>query len=415
MPLPQLPIPPDLIVSEPGSFAYFTFTHRFPVIIDRILAENSWPSPQIDRLKQVMQEVLHGIISPIETDGGPDIADWKQYILPYAGKRWLDTPFYFAETYFYRRILAATDYFTPGETQGIDPFDLQKRLSLSTVMNTVRSGCVQLQSFHRFSATTLPESRGKLWQQALIDLLYLDLWGNRADLSLNPTAAGELDASLQSQFSGDRLLIDDTKAIAEKLHDRHQIRIDIIVDNAGLELICDLFLADFLLATRVAKTVTLHVKSHPTFVSDVMAKDIPIALETLASDREPAVSEFANRIRQYLESDRLQVREHLFWNAPLFFWQMPDSLRQELDRADFAIVKGDANYRRLIGDCHWDKTSSFDKIASYFHPAFAVLRTLKSELIVGLQPQQIDRADLEDSQWLTNGSWGIIQKSFGFK
>jgi Damage-control phosphatase ARMT1-like domain len=406
---PQLPIPPDLIVSEPGSFAYFTFTHRFPVIIDRILAENSGSPDQIDRLKQVMHDVLYGIISPIAPDGGPDIADWQQYIRPYAGKRWLDTPFYFAETYFYRRILAATGYFTSGDTQGLDPFDLQKRLSLSTVMDAVRPGCLQLQSFHQFSATTLLENRGKLWQQASIDLLYLDLWGNRADLSLNPGVAGEFDAQFKLQTPSDRVLIDDTKYIAEALSDRHQICIDIIVDNAGLELICDLFLADFLLATQVAKTVTLHVKSHPTFVSDVMAKDIPIALDILAGDREPAVQEFARRIRNYLKSDRLHVRDHFFWTSPLFFWQMPESLRQDLDRADFVFVKGDANYRRLIGDCHWDKTSSFDKIASYFHPSFAILRTLKSELIVGLQPQQIDRADREDSQWLTNGSWGIVQ------
>jgi hypothetical protein len=409
MSLPQLPIPPDLIVSEPGSFAYFTFTHRFPVIIDRVLAENSFSPTQTDRLKQVMHDVLYGIISPIAPDGGPDIADWEQYSLPYANKLWLDTPFYFAETYFYRRILAATGYFTPGATQGVDPFDLQKRLSLSTAMDAIRPGCLQLQSFHQFSATALPENRGKLWQHALIDLLYLDLWGNRADLSLNPTTAGEFDSTLKFQTPNDRLLIDDTTSIAKTLADRHRVHIDIIVDNAGLELICDLFLADFLIGTQVAQTVTLHVKSHPTFVSDVMAKDIPIALDLLAGDREPAVQAFAQRIRHYLKGDRLQVCENFFWTSPLYFWQMPESLHQELDRADFVFVKGDANYRRLIGDCHWDKTSSFDKIASYFHPSFAILRTLKSELIVGLQPQQIARLDREDSQWLTNGSWGIVK------
>jgi hypothetical protein len=49
----------------------------------------------------------------------------------------------------------------------------------------------------------------------------------------------------------------------------------LVVDNAGFELVCDLALADAIVCgTRAGSdssaTVTLHVKAHPTFVSDAM-------------------------------------------------------------------------------------------------------------------------------------------------
>ncbi|MEM9509076.1 MAG: ARMT1-like domain-containing protein, partial [Cyanobacteria bacterium P01_E01_bin.35] len=96
------------------------------------------------------------------------------------------------------------------------------------------------------------------------------------------------------------------------------------------------------------------------------------------------------------------------WNAPLFFWEMPSELRQELAQSSLVVIKGDANYRRLIGDCHWSKTSSFNQITSYFPTACVVSRTLKSELIVGLELNQIEQLNQKDTRWLTNGSRGII-------
>ncbi|MEM7556555.1 MAG: ARMT1-like domain-containing protein, partial [Cyanobacteria bacterium P01_A01_bin.84] len=68
-----------------------------------------------------------------------------------------------------------------------------------------------------------------------------------------------------------------------------------------------------------------------------------------------------------------------------------------------------ANYRRLVGDCYWKKTSSFADICGYFPAPFVTLRTLKSEVIVGLEQNQIAQLDSEDSQWLINGKRGLIK------
>ena len=80
--------------------------------------------------------------------------------------------------------------------------------------------------------------------------------------------------------------------------------------------------------------------------------------------------------------------------------------------ADWVIVKGDANYRRLLGDAHWDPATPFDRAAAYFPTPLVALRTLKSELIVGLQPGQAARLTALDPEWMTNGRRGVVQARF---
>jgi hypothetical protein len=87
---------------------------------------------------------------------------------------------------------------------------------------------------------------------------------------------------------------------------------------------------------------------------------------------------------------------------------MPALLRQELGQSQLVFVKGDANYRRLIGDCHWTFTTPLEDIANYFPAPFVALRTLKSEVMTGLRSEQIDRLTGDDPTWLINGQWGII-------
>lgn len=72
-------------------------------------------------------------------------------------------------------------------------------------------------------------------------------------------------------------------------------------------------------------------------------------------------------------------------------------------------LKGDVNYRRLLDDRHWPHTMCVEKIAAYFPASFLVLRTLKGEIMVGLEAGQAEALAAEDSTWLINGKRGIIQ------
>ena len=54
-------------------------------------------------------------------------AAWNNELARYPGKTWLEVPWYWAEVYFYRRLLEAVGYFQPGAWQAHDPFGVQKR------------------------------------------------------------------------------------------------------------------------------------------------------------------------------------------------------------------------------------------------------------------------------------------------
>jgi hypothetical protein len=79
-------------------------------------------------------------------------------------------------------------------------------------------------------------------------------------------------------LAADNLLHADTPALigyGQKLMDRGGGGglVDIIVDNVGFEMIMDLALADYLIASGVG-FVRFQLKSHPTFVSDASEKDL---------------------------------------------------------------------------------------------------------------------------------------------
>jgi hypothetical protein len=90
-------------------------------------------------------------------------------------------------------------------------------------------------------------------------------------------------------------------------------------------------------------------------------------------------------------------------------WEMPSSLRHELGEAALVISKGDANYRRLVGDRHWPFDTSLEDVWTYFPTSLLALRVSKSQVMVGLQRGQAGELDQIDPQWMTNGRWGLVQ------
>jgi hypothetical protein len=88
---------------------------------------------------------------------------------------------------------------------------------------------------------------------------------------------------------------------------------------------------------------------------------------------------------------------------------MPPSVRCKLVEAGLVISKGDANYRRLLGDLHWADTTPFASVVAYFPTRLLALRTSKSVAIVGLRPGQAGDLNHKESAWQTNGRWGLVQ------
>ncbi|WP_337885350.1 damage-control phosphatase ARMT1 family protein [Fischerella thermalis] len=401
--IPKLPLPASLVGSEVGTFTEFTVTQRMPGIARRVIAENNF-SPNINKsLENLANQLPSGYLLPFEDDAGVDVGDWKKYLEPYKEQRWIDIPWFFAETYFYRLILNITNYFQFGEWQGVDPFHLQKSQGLKTSLDAINTLCYQVTQWLQES-----EKSGKTNQGVLTTLLYFALWGNRVDLSL--WSAFESDRSnfdIENQKA--YILVDDAGLVTELLVTSACQRVDFVVDNAGFELICDLCLVDFLLGSGVIDQIKLHLKPHPTFVSDAMIKDVYDTVEFLAASNHQQVTNVAQRLQAYIASGKLILGDDYFWTSPLAFWEIPESLKQELATADLLIVKGDANYRRLLGDRHWDFTTNIADIVCYLPVPIVALRTLKSEVAAGLQPEVIEKVSKSDSDWLTNGQWGVVQ------
>jgi uncharacterized protein with ATP-grasp and redox domains len=59
------------------------------------------------------------------------------------------------------------------------------------------------------------------------------------------------------------MLIDHTDNVWKYLQNKKG-NIIFIMDNAGFELVCDLFLADAMIRGGLASTITFHFKAHPT-------------------------------------------------------------------------------------------------------------------------------------------------------
>jgi hypothetical protein len=385
-------LPPPLLTSEPGSFAYRTFKERIPAIIQEAVEINSFPDDIRRALEALRVEVQEGTIRGLR-EAVPDRWFWDQAGRPYVGRTWLDVPWYWAEAFVYRRLIEATRYFQPGPWQGFDPYGAKKRTEWEP-------GAAP----QAVNATLLALPGDK--QARFEALLHASLWGNRTDLSYN--VAVQLGDTLRDGDERANLLVDDTTRVWDFVHGQPCRRLVIITDNAGTELLMDLALLDFLLGEGLVERVALHVKQQPFFVSDTMPRDVEAGLAALARG-EPAARALGERTRQYLKKGRLQLFTHWFYVTSLFYFQLPDDLRAELTAADLVIFKGDVNYRRLVGEVHWPPTTPFAQATAYFPAPLVALRTCKGELIVGLAAGEAERLQAEDPAWMVNGRRGLVQ------
>ena len=397
---PSAVLPPPLRGADSDAFTRRTITTRWPRIAGRVIEENDFPDAINARIQALRDDLPDGSIRRLRDEEAPDAALWAESVAPHRGKTWLEAPWFFGETYFYRRLLEATGYFRSGAGAKVDPFTHQKDQGLAQTADRIRALAER-------RTRALDEDEGA--RSVLRRLFRSALWGNQADLSMW-TAEEEGPDYQDADRADDHLLVDDTAAALAHLEGRDRsARIDMWADNAGFELVSDLALIDGLLATDAVGQVTVHLKVHPTFVSDATIDDVHATLDALANAEETPVQALAGRLRAALVSGRLRLRDAWVWTSPLRARALPPHVRADLARADLLISKGDANYRRLLGDRQWDFTTPFDEAVAPLPVPVLALRTHKSEVAAGLSRAQVDRLDEEDPDWSVNGEWGVIQ------
>jgi len=434
--------PPPILISPEGSFAWDVFHRRHPVLIENLIAALPYGPDQIRSLRALLDESRSGVIARLP-DGVPDAQQWQLWDRGHYGKPWSDAPFLWAEGYFFRRILEATGYYArniyatgtyatntaPGADAsvtawaGVDPYGPMKDGELSD------PGLESAFAWYGALAGLDPARRFAALAEAAV-------LGNRADLVFQVTEVVEGYTAVNPP------LADDTEALWERLHgggndngnnngsgDRRSdgsgadgVSADggdgfgaggaprivaFLCDNAGRELITDLLLADELLATGVAALVELHVKPAPYYISDATTADVGKCLARLRGMAGP-LGEAGRRLFARAAAGDLRTLTHPFWCSPLSFHELPADLRARL-AGRLLFVKGDLNYRRLVGDLRWDPVTPFADAVAYLGLPVAALRTAKSDVIVGVSAEQVARLDAAEPDWRLNGRHGLIQ------
>ena len=408
---PRAPLPEPLRGSDRDeTFPYHTLSTRLPGIARQVLDNRDWHAEARRGLLALADEMPLGRLRPLQDRNAPDAAAWERHLSPYLGQTWLDAPWFVAETYFFRRVLEATGFYQEGPGQGVDPYRAHKLPEMADVPGALAGWCAALGALCADPPAT-PEQK----TTTLARLLRSNIWGNQADRSLWPRGGSDIPGRPPADRQAEYLLVDDAPAASAALAGKPEPRrVDLVLDNGGVELAYDLALADYLLSSGLAGSVRLHAKPHPTYVSDATVTDVFEMVDFLVRVVDPQVADspvasLAQRLSEHLAAQRLLLAADYFWTSPLSGWQMPPALFVELGQAALIISKGDANYRRWLGDRHWAHTTPIKDILSYLPAPWLALRVLKSNIMVGMQPGQAEALANKDARWLFSGRWGCIQ------
>ncbi|MEU5924775.1 damage-control phosphatase ARMT1 family protein [Streptomyces antimycoticus] len=381
---------PVIRSDEPGSFARSVLAERHPALIEKVRDAFPYGPEQHRALDALRDNAAEGTITPLPPTAY-DHDRWAEWGREHFGRSWFDVPFLWAESYFYRRLLEAVGFFADGPWRGIDPFRPFKQAELHTPEAEAE-------------LATLDDILRKPAGEQADALVHGSLWGNRADLGFR------ISASAADTAGGDTppLVADDSEALWSLLPAGSPATLCVVADNAGRELLPDLVLIDHVLHHGRAERVVLQVKPYPYYVSDATTEDVVDCLRRLVR-AEGAAAGTGGRLWAAMGDGRLTVRAHDFFRAPLPYEEMPGDLRSEFAEATLTVVKGDLNYRRLVGDRLWPPTTSFADRTGYFPGPVAALRTLKSDVIVGLDERTVAALDEREDHWRTSGAHALIQ------
>jgi len=363
----------EITTGKEGSFARYTILNRVPDILKDLIAGNNLSREVEKGLGELLNSLTVGKLSPLDRDY-PFAEMINRTLLEHPEYGWLNAPFLFLENYLYHRISETCGFFSNNR----DYFRYKKEAEALKGRDRFTASLSNFESLGSFS-----------------EICLLNLMGNKADLSQN--------ASYYTPDASSELLIDHRDWAASLIEKAS--RVDIILDNAGEELFFDLLLAYWFLRRTGVRTVKLHFKSMPYFVSDALIPDFRFLLNLLAGDKETLW--FADEMNRLEGEGRLELGADPFFVNGESYSRLPRDLSEELSRSDLLIFKGDLNYRRLAGDSYWPYETETSTLVKGFSPDILISRILKSEVMVGLESERIPSRNRTD--WMFSGKYGQIE------
>jgi uncharacterized protein with ATP-grasp and redox domains len=381
-------IPSPIRTDGSNAFAHRTMRTRFPALLREIQSMNPDYKPPITRaLESLAVSMENDKPIPMIDLPAHDYDAWLPQCAPHAGETWQNAEWFFGEVYFFRLVMQAVRWFETNR----DPF-MPKKVA-------------ELENDELWAFLNKAQSiQGDTPTEHVAGLLPFALWGNRIDLSY------ALAASHGREWADEDLLVDDTSQAVDQLVNGTGT-VHLIADNTGTELAGDLVFIDGLL-NGIVDTVVLHVKFHPTYVSDATVPDVFALLDVLISgERGRVAHDLGVRLYTAFSDGRLRIASDPYWNSTRFIRDLPPHLGRTFQGARLVISKGDANYRRFVDDTIHEPTTPASEIADYFPYPLLLLRTLKSDPVIGLVKGVAEKLDGVETDWRINGRRGLLQVS----
>lgn len=389
--------------AEKGSFAEFTVENRFPKIFKEVCSEEY--DSFIENHKVDDGKILHSNISGID-ELKKSISSYKDYTIKDFFKK---APFFLVEFYFYHLLLSLRNY----DELKFDFFAAKKDADWKDKAEDFSSKLsVLFDDFEKFNKRKFSKKEKQEFNERknehIKSILYYSLTSNTGDLSQLHEISSESVKCLCNETEICKNYLDLAKPYS---------RFDIVCDNSGAELFSDIYLAVFFLVYGLAKKVVLHLKPCPFFVSDATIDDFSKLVAALTKNGKNT------ELLNFISKKKIEVSSNDFWVKPYYFDKMPDDLKNHFDKSDLVIIKGDLNYRRLVGDFNIyidEEAKSFIKFEtledrclfknkSNKNIPLVAPRVLKSDVFVGIDTVFEAIGRNSDSQFKTDGKWGVIQ------
>lgn len=244
-------------------------------------------------------------------------------------------------------------------------------------------------------------------------------------LNMNSIDLSQLDVNIH-EFKKSNMPINDCREfhhfiqsnlINKSTTDNNVLIAHIITDNCGFELMSDILLGTYLLKTTKLTKVIYHVKKLPIFVSDTIMADVSDAIETLNKKLKDIISynmtddesqDGKVYICDSIPDKQLCFEENDCWHQETLFKNVEQFRTWNTDETcALIVIKGDLNYRRLVGDYHWKSSEPIRDKVSYIEKPLLIIRSLKSNVILGVDEEE--KYSSNSPNWKISGQYGIIQ------
>ncbi|KAF1741665.1 hypothetical protein MXB_5693, partial [Myxobolus squamalis] len=155
--------------------------------------------------------------------------------------------------------------------------------------------------------------------------------------------------------------------------------------------------------------------SYPWFVSDVTLADVDFFIDFLSQFNDKSFVFISDLLKKYISEGLFLFVCDLSWNFSLQYsdlleiWPSFKRIHSDFTQSKLVIFKGDLNYRRLTGELQWNLETPFRKtLKNFVGIPLLALRMVKSDLVVGLDPEIAKLTTEFAENWAQTGQKGLI-------